>query len=248
MVMSEKQSKTAGIIIIGNEILSGKVRDTNSYYLASELRGLGVSVLQIAVIPDDIEAIAEAAKGFSSQYDYVFTSGGVGPTHDDVTMAGIAHGFGLRLVQHPGFIDFFKSRYGNDLNDAVLKMAEIPEGAEIIGMEDARFPAVVYRNIYIFPGIPQYLIDKFSSMKERFRSSAFYLKRFFLNANESDIAGILNAVVAENKDVDFGSYPVIGNPEYKVVITAESKSERALEKAVQELSSSIPGHMLVRTG
>ena len=93
--------KTAGIIIIGNEILSAKVRDINSFYLASELRALGVDVRRISVIPDEIGSIAGEASEFSNAYDYVFTSGGVGPTHDDVTMAGIAKGFGLKRISHP---------------------------------------------------------------------------------------------------------------------------------------------------
>lgn len=242
----KETARTAGIIIIGNEILSGKVRDSNAYYLASELRALGVSVLQISVIPDDVAAIAATAREFSFRYDFVFTSGGVGPTHDDVTMAGIAQGFGVPLKQHPGLAGFFRARYQDRLNEAVMKMAEVPEGAELIGIEDLRFPAISYRNIYIFPGIPQYLADKFSSIKERFRSSSFHIKRFFLKANESDIADVLNKIVAENRMVDFGSYPVLGNPEYKIIITAESKSESALDKAVQELLHSLPGDVLVR--
>ena len=93
--------RTAGIIIIGDEILSGKVHDSNSFYLASELRKLGVSLMRISVIPDNTEVIGNEAVKFSGQYDFVFTSGGVGPTHDDVTMEGIARGFNARLIRHP---------------------------------------------------------------------------------------------------------------------------------------------------
>ena len=238
--MSTQAEKTAGIIIIGDEILSGKVQDTNSFYLASELRKLGVNLKRISVIPDDIEIIGSEAAEFSIHYDFVFTSGGVGPTHDDVTMEGIAKGFAVRLVRHPQFEDYFRSKCGGQLNDAILKMAEVPEGSELIDLDIMSFPLVLYRNIFIFPGIPEYLRNKFSLIKERFRSSAFYLKRLFLDANESDIAEILNTVVADNREVSFGSYPIINNPEYRIIVTIESKSEGPVKRAVEELIQKMP--------
>ena len=238
--------RTAGIIIIGDEILSGKVHDSNSFYLASELRKLGVSLMRISVIPDNTEVIGNKAIEFSGQYDFVFTSGGVGPTHDDVTMEGIARGFGARLISHPQLEEYFCLKYGDQLNQAVMKMAEVPEGAEIIDFSDMSFPLVMYKNIFIFPGIPEYLRNKFSLIKERFRSSAFYLRRLFLNANESDIAGILNTIVAEIRDVSFGSYPVLGNPEYQIIITAESKSEDAVSRSMDELIRRIPENIITR--
>ena len=94
-------SKTAGIVIIGNEVLSGKTQDTNSHFLCTELRALGVEVRRISVIPDEIELIGREVASFSSAFDFVFTTGGVGPTHDDVTMAGIARGFGVQVIRHP---------------------------------------------------------------------------------------------------------------------------------------------------
>ncbi len=239
-------TRTAGVIIIGNEILSGKVHDSNSFYLATELRSLGVNLLRISVIPDDIEIIGKETSAFSSQYDFVFTSGGVGPTHDDVTMEGIARGFGVGLTSRPEFEKYFRSKCGDRLNDAVLKMTKVPEGAEVIDLGNMSFPLVLFNNIFIFPGIPDYLRKKFSLVKERFRSSAFHLRRFFLDAMESDIAETLNAVVAESMDVSFGSYPVIGNPEYQIIVTAESKSEDALNRAAEEFLSRIPGEIVVR--
>jgi len=238
--------KTAGIIIIGDEILSGKVRDVNSHYLACELRSLGVDVRRISVIPDKQVIIGKEAAEFSRQFDYVLTSGGVGPTHDDVTMAGIADGFGVALELHPGIKDLLVTRYKNVINDAVLKMAQVPEGAEIIFNETMRFPVVLYKNIYIFPGIPEYLTIKFSSIRERFRTSVFHLKRLFLNAYESEFASILTLIVAENPDVQFGSYPVKGDQEFRVIVTAESKSEAALSRAVNVLKARLPEKVLVR--
>lgn len=237
---------TAGIIIIGNEILSGKVHDTNSFYLASELRKLGINLMRISVIPDDTEIIGREVSELSKQYDFVFTSGGVGPTHDDVTMEGIAGGFGVGLIRHPQLEGYFRSKYSGQLNEAVLKMTEVPEGSEVIDLDDMSFPLVLYKNIFIFPGIPEYLRNKFSLIKERFRSPVFHLRRFFLDTKESDIAETLNGVVAESRDVSFGSYPILGNSEYKIIITAESKSEDALNSAVEKLLLRIPADVIVR--
>jgi molybdenum cofactor synthesis domain-containing protein len=239
-------TRTAGIIIIGNEILSGKIHDSNSFYLASELRKLGVNLRRISVIPDDTEVIGSEVSEFSLLYDFVFTSGGVGPTHDDVTMEGIARGFSVNLVRNPQLSDYFRSKYGDGLNDAVMKMTNVPEGAEILDLGNSNFPLVLFRNIFVFPGIPEYLRNKFSLIKERFRSPDFHLKRFFLNAKESDIAEILNSVVDENRNVTFGSYPVLGNPEFQIIVTAESKSEDELNSAAEKLLQSLSRDIIVR--
>ena len=244
--MENSIPKTAGIIIIGNEILSGKVSDCNSTYLAAELRTLGVNLIRISVIPDDAKIIGDEALKFSETYDYVFTSGGVGPTHDDVTMEGIAKGFGARMVPHPELVKRFRAYYGDRCNAAVMKMAEVPEGAGIIDQGNTVFPVVSFRNIFIFPGIPKYLVEKFSAIKERFRSPALHLKRLFLNANEPDIAESLNRTVSEHLDVAFGSYPVLDNPEYKVIVTAESRSPDELGRSVARLVERLPKGSVVR--
>lgn len=240
------KTKTAGILIIGNEILSGNVRDSNSFYLASELRSLGVRLKRITVIPDEIAIIGSEAVMFSKSYDYVFTAGGVGPTHDDVTMAGIAGGFGTALIVHPELEQRFRQRYGDACNDAIMKMAVVPEGTRIITHEGMRFPVMTFRNIFILPGIPEYLREKFTVIKERFRSSSYCLRKFFVNAEESDITSVLNSVVSENPGVSFGSYPVVGNPEYKVVVTAECKSDDLLGKAVEALLKKLPEKIIVK--
>lgn len=238
--------RTAGIIIIGNEILSGKVRDSNSFFLSRELRDLGVNLMRISVIPDDVELIGKETVEFSAAYDYVFTSGGVGPTHDDVTVEGIARGFRVGIISHPELVKHLMSYCGGKTNASIMKMAEIPEGAEIIDLKNTGFPIVSFRNVFIFPGIPQYLTKKFSAIRERFRCSPFYLKRIYLCAMESEIAEILNLVVAENSEVAFGSYPVLDNPEYKIVVTAESRSSESVTRSVDDLVKRLPKEIIVR--
>lgn len=238
--------KTAGIIIIGDEILSGRVCETNGYFLASELWDLGVRVKRISTIPDEIETIATEVAAFSRIYDFVFTSGGIGPTHDDRTIESVAKGFGVRVVRHPALERYLRTRYGGNVNDALLKMAEVPDGAEVMEFVEGGLPLIVFRNVFILPGIPEYLRKKFSFVRDRFRSHAFYLRRIFLNANESDIAAPLDAVARSCPDIAFGSYPILGNPEYRVIITAESRDEEILRRAVGELLGCLPDGCVVR--
>jgi len=128
--------KTAGILLVGNEILSGKIVDANASYLCRELRGLGVEVRRITVIPDEVDLIAAEVSRFGADYDVVFTSGGVGPTHDDVTIEGVARAAGVSVIRHPALVALLQSYYKDALNEAHLKMAEVPDGAELLASSD----------------------------------------------------------------------------------------------------------------
>ena len=238
--------RTAALLIIGNEILSGKVQDANSPFLCRELRALGVDVRRVSVIPDDLDVIAGEIRDLSRLFDLVFTSGGVGPTHDDVTIEGIARGFGTRVVRHPKLQSMIEGYYGERVKDTDLKMAEIPEGAELI--EDNRLwvPVIVYRNVYIFPGIPEILRQKFETIKERFREAPFHLKKVYVRDSESAIADLLHAVLHEYPQLLLGSYPVIDVAEYKVMLTLESRDAEYLEGALQSLLGKLPRASIVR--
>jgi len=239
--------KTAAIIIIGNEILSGKIQDTNSSYLAAELRELGVDVRRITVIPDDIDIIGEELASSSVKYDFVFTAGGVGPTHDDVTIAGIAKGLGLGTTTNQRLLDIITTRCGGEVNDFAAKMAVLPEGAELIEAEGLGFPLVAVRNIYVFPGIPEFLVKKFSAIKERFRSTPFKLRRLYVNEEECYIAKHLDKVAGTFSDVMVGSYPKVGREDYKVVVTLESRNDESLAEAYEMLLDLLPEQVVMKT-
>src|SRR5512137_2487004 len=151
----KRMAKTAGILIIGSEVLSGKVTDENSPYLVRELRGLGVDVRRIVTIPDEIRVIVEVVRDMARNHDLVFTTGGVGPTHDDVTIAAIAQAFNRRLVRHPLLEEALRRHYANGITAAQLRMAEVPEGSRLLGAEDFHLPIVACENVFIFPGIPE---------------------------------------------------------------------------------------------
>jgi molybdenum cofactor synthesis domain-containing protein len=240
-------AKTAGIVIIGNEILSGKVQDVNAAYLLRELRLLGVDVKKVSVIPDEIDIIALEVAAFAHQFDIVFTSGGVGPTHDDVTIEGIAKAFGRRVIRHPELEDLLRSRYSGTLNEARLKLAEVPEGSLLIREDGLWLPAVTMENVYIFPGIPDLLRQKFDSLKERFREQPYFLCKVYVKESEGNIAAHLHDLLQEFPDLMLGSYPDIHNPSYKVMLTLESKDEGYLRTALDRLIALLPTDSIQQT-
>ena len=232
---------TAGILVIGNEILSGKVVDVNSPYLCERLRELGVDVDRIVTIPDVVETIASEVKAMSERYDYVFTSGGIGPTHDDLTIEGVAAAFGRCLEIDKGLAERIRSVIGRELNEAQLKMAMVPAGAALIDSGDRWFPLVVVDNVYIFPGIPEALRRKFEAASDRFRGVPYILKRVYVKRSESDIVETLNALLKAFPELILGSYPKLREASYSVLLTLESRDEdyvqRALDRLLADLSA-----------
>src|SRR5690554_4226106 len=230
----------AGIIVIGNEILSGKVVDANSPYLCRELRQLGVDVERIATIPDVIDVIAHEVRTMSDAFDFVFTSGGVGPTHDDLTMDGVAQAFGVPLRVHESIVERIERAQGKPVNESLLKMASLPEGAVLIDAGDLWFPVVLVRNVYIFPGIPELLRRKFESIRARFQGVPFVLRRVYVRRRESDIAADLHALLAEFPELLLGSYPRIGEVEFHVLLTLESRDSLYVQRALDALLARLP--------
>jgi molybdenum cofactor synthesis domain-containing protein len=239
-------AKTAGIVLIGNEILSGKIVDQNAVYLCREFRQLGVDVRKISVVPDEVDLIAREVAEFSGAYDWVFTSGGVGPTHDDVTIEGVARAFGRRVVRDPGLALSLEQVYQGRLNEARLKMAEVPEGAELLASDHLIVPVVVVGNVHVFPGVPEIFRRKFDAIKERFRERPYLLRMVFFRVGEGTLAEHINATLRSFPELLCGSYPEFTNPEYKVRVTLESKEPGYLEGALQDLLARLPADAIVR--
>jgi FAD synthetase len=237
--------KTAGIIIIGDEILSGKVHDSNSFFFAKELWVHGINVRRITIIPDSIDTIAEEVRNFSNAFDYVFTSGGIGPTHDDVTIEGVSKAFNVKSVINNTLKEFIQQKYSS-LTPEQLKMAEVPEGAELIGNGLLSFPLIKIKNVFIFPGIPELLKKKFFAIEKLFNEPRILLKKVYLKESESLIAPILNEILKLFQNVKIGSYPVVDNQDYTVLITLESLDKESLNSALKNLLDSLPKERIVR--
>jgi molybdenum cofactor synthesis domain-containing protein len=233
------------MIVVGNEILSGKIHDTNSYFAARELRKIGVSLKRICVVPDELQPIADEVRNCAHSFEFVITSGGVGPTHDDITMEAVALAFGRRLVIHPELERVIRLHFSERLAIG-MKMAEVPEGSVLNAAGDLRFPTVQVENTYILPGIPQIFEAKLGALLGRFATDPYFIRTIYSSAGEGTIAEYLNACLERYPDLLLGSYPRIGHAKYRVKLTLESKDPDYLEQAFNHLMSLLPQEAVVK--
>lgn len=236
---------TAGVVIIGDEILSGKFADQNGAFLIGELRALGVELRRLVVIPDDRDDIAATVKELAARVDHVFTSGGVGPTHDDVTIEAIAAAFGAKVVREPELERRVRGYWGARLDEANLRLADVPDGAVLAWGKDTTWPVVQFHNIYILPGVPELFRRKFVDIRDRFRSEPVVAARIYANADEGKLAPALDQVVAAHAAVKIGSYPRFTERDFRVLLTLESKDRAAVQAAYDALDAAL-GELVVR--
>lgn len=229
---------TAGILIIGEEILSGKVDDENARHLVRELRALGVSVRRIEVIPDEVDEIVTAVRAMSARYDHVFTSGGVGPTHDDVTLPSVAAAFHMQIARRPELERLIRTAMGTGFHERDLRMAEVPDGARLEyghPADPTRWPVIAVRNVFVLPGVPAIFRRKFESVRELFRAGPIHSRAVYSREDEGSIAGALDAVVAEFPLVTVGSYPHFDVADHKVQITLDGRDREMVERATARI-------------
>ncbi len=233
--------KTAALVVIGDEILTGKVKDENSYVFAQAMFDRGVRVERIFIIPDKIEIIADTVRAAASAYDYVLTTGGVGPTHDDVTFEGIALSFSLPIEPHQEAIDYFRRAQtaagrGETISDAQMKMLCLPTPCAVHFINPLWLPLVVVGNVYIFPGVPRLFQIMINGFIDLFVGGQFLRETIFTDQAESTIAFNLKAVQDQNPDVAIGSYPQMPGMPYNVMVTIEGEEEcKVLSVATQLL-------------
>ena len=240
------QAPTAGIVIIGNEILSGMIKDSNSLFMARELSAHGVKVSRTAIIPDEIDAIKETIRQYSNRFTHVFTSGGIGPTHDDVTIEAISGAFSVQPIANQYLKVLLHERFGDYLTTENLKMAQIPDGAELVMDPCLRFPLIKFRNIFILPGVPKLLKVKFFVSTKYLGNNTVFVKKVHVARCESEIATFLNKVVAFHKTVTIGSYPAGKNGCASVLITLEAYQKRQMENALKHLTLGLPDKSIIQ--
>ena len=245
---SENDSPTAAIIVIGDEVLSGKVEEQNARFLVRELRGLGVAVRRIEVIPDVRAEIAESVCTASATYDHVFTSGGIGPTHDDVTIAAIAEAFGVKITRDRALEGLIREASGARLFERDLRMADVPEGTTLLrgdGRIHSAWPVVAFRNVYVLPGVPSILQRKFTMIRERFRARPFVSRRIYSRECEGAIAEVLDRASEGFPSIAIGSYPHIDATDHKVLITLDGRDESTVSRACEQIVAAL-GPAVVR--
>ena len=237
---------TAAAVIIGNEILSGKVDDLNTPSLIEMLKGAGVTLLRVVVIADDREAISRDVRACAETHDHVFTSGGVGPTHDDLTMASIAHGFDVPLVRHPDLERLIKTHWRGRINEAAMKLADVPEGATVLMGPDKLWPAVCFRNVFILAGIPKIFTAKLEAIRPHLRGTPSVVRSVYLSSDESSVASLLTRAVNEFPEVQIGSYPRMDDADHRVRVTVESTDTSAVDRALARLVELLPSDKVIR--
>jgi FAD synthetase len=233
--------KTVGILIIGDEILKGLTVDQNTNVAAKALRKESVILSRVVVVSDDQDEIVKDIQRLNSEVDVIITSGGVGPTHDDVTLKSVAAALGRDMVLHKEMADLLKEKMGSkdaELTDAQIKMATLPTNAKLRYLSDNEkdWPVLQCRNIFILPGVPEFFAQKIENLaaylsSQLERSVAF---KVVLSVDEASIVDVLNIAVMKHPNVSFGSYPFVSHPEFKTVLTLEGSlvdSEHPMSKA-----------------
>ena len=239
--------RTAAALLIGNELLSGKIQDMNLVELARTLRALGVSLKRAVTVPDEVDTIAEELRALHSAHDVVFTSGGIGPTHDDVTIVGVARAFGLEVEPDPTLVQQIRRAYGADCTEAHLRMALVPAGATLRTSRDVEWPTPVVENVWILPGVPEIFRMKLDVVRAWIKGPEPFVSRaLFTSLDEPSVQPLLDQVVALHPAVEIGSYPKWFEPSYRTKITFDARDQKLVEAALSDLLERLPVDQVVR--
>ncbi len=235
--MKKKAKVNASILIIGNEILSGRTQDTNTSTLATWLNSIGVRVAEVRVIPDDEVTIIETLNFLRSTYDYVFTTGGIGPTHDDITAQSVSKAFGIKYQIHKEAFKILEDYYEpGKFNDGRKKMAWMPENANLILNPTSGAPGFNVENVFSLPGVPSILKSMLGGLTNRIvGGEPIKSLTISLRTVESEIANSLTKVQNDNTDVEIGSYPFFHAGKLGVSIVIRSADQSKIDNCNSQI-------------
>ena len=237
--ISEIKIVTAAFIIIGNEILSGRTKDVNLSYLATALVQVGIRLDEVRVIRDDQSTIANTVKTLRSEYDYVFTSGGIGPTHDDITCDSIALSFELDVHHHPEALKRMKAhakKRGVELNEARLRMARTPLGASLINNPISAAPGFTIENVHVMAGVPSVFQAMVNELLPTLRrGTKIHSRTVISNLGEGTVANGLEKIQSKYPTIDIGSYPFFKNGIYGTSLVLRGAQVNDLEVAAKDI-------------
>lgn len=233
-------SPTAAVLIIGDEILSGRTADTNLNTIARFLTALGIDMKEARTVGDVPAQIVEALNALRSAHDNVFTTGGIGPTHDDITADCVAEAFGVPLLEHPDALAILGRRYGDDFNGPRRRMARIPEGGSLIANPVTDAPGFQIGNVFVMAGVPKIMTAMLEDVAPRLRTGAVVhsMTLRVIGVGEGAIADPLRAAANANRDLSFGSYPFGAGSDGEVGtnLVVRGRDRERVEVAVRELS------------
>jgi molybdenum cofactor synthesis domain-containing protein len=236
----------AAAVIIGNEVLTAKVVDANGPHLIRRLREVGIPLRSVEIVTDDVDAIVDAVARARARAAYVFTSGGIGPTHDDVTVRAVALAMGRQVVRLPEMVELVRRR-SDHVTEEALRLADAPEGAVLLPQEGTWLPVLTVDNVFLLPGVPQLFKLQLETVLKRLRGTPVYLRCLFLRLGESTIAAVLDRVALDMPHVAIGSYPVFDAAlDYRVKVTIEAAESSPVEEALARIRKGLPADALVR--
>lgn len=231
---------TAAMLVIGDEILSGRTLDANTHYLAGELTSNGIDLREVRVVSDDADAIVAAVLALSSAFDHVFTSGGIGPTHDDITADCMARAFGASIdvrADARALLAAHYKRQGTELNEARLRMARIPGGATLIDNPVSVAPGFIIENVHVMAGVPSVFKAMVASVMPTLTGGAPLISQSLrIDRGEGDIAGPLGALAADYPELSFGSYPFQKDGKYGSNIVVRGHDATQIDAALARLA------------
>lgn len=226
---------TAAILVIGDEILSGRTKDRNVGFIADRLTSLGIDLKEVRIVSDDKAAIIEAVRALSERYDVVFSTGGIGPTHDDITAASVAKAFGVDLVCDEEAVRRLSAR--SPLSEARLKMCHVPRGSTLIDNPISQAPGFQLDNVFVLAGVPNIARAMFNSLGPRLiAGDPIRSASVEAGLSEGAIATQLAAIAARFPQVEIGSYPFFRDPDYGVNVVARARDSAQVEAVIEEVT------------
>ena len=234
---------TAAVLIIGDEILSGRTQDTNLRDIARYLGVHGVDLAEARTVSDVLEEIVAALNALRARYDYVITTGGIGPTHDDITADAVAAAFGVELIEHSDILEMMSARWGTELNAARRRMARVPAGGELVRNPVQGPPGFTIGNVFTLAGVPTIMRGMLEDVGWRLRGGAVTVSRTVRveGSGEGVIAAPLEAVAKAHPDMSLGSYPFFGDGGYGSNLVLRSRDPEELDRALHELVVALKG-------
>ena len=236
----------AAAIVIGNEVLSAKVEDANGPYLVARLREHGIPLRAIFVVPDEVEAIVGAVVNARAVARWVITSGGIGPTHDDVTVRAVALALGREVVRLPRIVELLARHHeGGVLPAEALRLAEAPAGTELLAPEG--YPVLAVEGMFLLPGVPSLFRMQLETVLSSLPRAAVHVRSLYLSQSESEIAATLDRVALGMPDVGIGSYPAVtSGADHRVRVTVEGAEPERVDLVVARLQSELPAGAVLR--
>lgn len=232
---------TAAVLIIGDEILSGRTQDTNLRDIARYLGVHGVDLAEARTVPDVMEEIIAALNALRARYDYVITTGGIGPTHDDITADAVAAAFGVELYEHPEILGMMTARWGDQLNAARRRMARVPVGGDLVKNPVQGPPGFTIGNVFVLAGVPQIMRGMLEDVGPRLRSGAVVISRTVRveGSGEGALAAPLEAVAKAHPTMSLGSYPFYGEGGFGSNLVLRGRDPEELTATVAELIAAL---------